>query len=93
MNSIEDKKTVLKRTLKILYSNTVIIDSKVFSQNAFHYYKNFNRRKKSQKNTITKISLHIHIFPNNISNHACNKHAKRLSHAQNYVHVNQSKHL
>ena len=69
MNSIEDKKTVLKRTLKILYSNTVIIDSKVVSQNAFHYHKNFNRRKKSQKNTITNIILHIHMFPNNISNH------------------------
>ena len=56
MNSIEDKKIALKRTLKILYSNAVtqftqfpIIDSKFVSQNAFHYYKKFKKRKKSQK--------------------------------------------
>ena len=79
MNSIEDKKIALKRTLKILYSNAVtqftqfsIIDSKFVSQNAFHYYKKFKKRKKSKKkkkNTITNIILYMHTFSNSITNH------------------------
>ena len=80
MNSIEDKKIALKRTLKILYSNAVtqftqfpIIDSKFVSQNAFHYYKKFKKRKKSQKKTtkktITNIILYMHTFSNSITNH------------------------
>ena len=67
---------MLRRALKIFYSNTVTPGNFLsLIQNAFHYYEKFKRRKKSQKKKkkqFTNRILYIfsnNIFCNNISNH------------------------
>ena len=72
------KNCVKKNFKNSLFENSYswkffIIDSKFVSQNNFHHYEKFKRRKKSQKNTITNIILYIHTFSNNISNHHFHK--------------------
>lgn len=72
------KNCVKKNFKNSLFENSYswkffIIDPKFVSQNNFHHYEKFKRRKKSPKNTITNIILYIHTFSNNISNHHFHK--------------------
>ena len=72
------KNCVQKNFKNSLFENSYswkffIIDPKFVSQNNFHHYEKFKRRKNSQKNTITNIILYIRTFSNNISNHHFHK--------------------